>query len=346
MISVIIPIYNVQDYIEECLKSVIAQTYKNIEILCIDDCGLDNSISVVKKYMIIDSRIRLICHEENKGLGGGRNTGIKHAKGEYICFIDSDDIIDETMLEKMHAAILNYDVDAVICKIECFQNNNIWYSSSFHYLRESKSRVFNIKNNKHRLTDIYPSAWNKLYKVEIIKKYNIYFPEKLLYEDHYFFYKYFCNIDRFYFLSESLYKYRVSRENSILTTSTRREYEIYKVFDLIFPIFRKYFGKYYDRSVLKIAFRLLWERAITLNNNKDVYFYIKFLVDSRKFIFELTKDKDIFFIKNSIDEFISHNDIFYKFIFGNYIFYIFIILIKKKLKKYSFLRKIKHKLNL
>ena len=85
MISVVVPIYNVENYLDECLKSIITQTYTDIEVLCVDDCTLDNSINIVKKYMRVDPRIKLISHEENRGLGGARNTGIRFAQGEY-CF--------------------------------------------------------------------------------------------------------------------------------------------------------------------------------------------------------------------------------------------------------------------
>lgn len=102
MISVILPIYHVEEYIKQCVYSLINQTYKDIEIICINDCGLDNSITLVKELQKKDSRIRLINHDENRGLGGARNTGIKAARGEYITFIDSDDYCDKTMLEKLY----------------------------------------------------------------------------------------------------------------------------------------------------------------------------------------------------------------------------------------------------
>ncbi len=83
-VSVIVPVYNVEDYLIECLTSIINQTLKEIEIICIDDCGTDNSINILKEYAKKDDRIRIISHKENKGLGPARNTGIKESKGEYI----------------------------------------------------------------------------------------------------------------------------------------------------------------------------------------------------------------------------------------------------------------------
>ena len=94
LVSIIIPFYNVEDYIEECLKSVINQTYKNLEIICVDDCSPDNSYIIVNKYIDIDKRIKLIRHKENLGLGGARNTGLQNANGKFVYFLDSDDYIE------------------------------------------------------------------------------------------------------------------------------------------------------------------------------------------------------------------------------------------------------------
>ena len=87
MISVILPVYHVENYIEKCLQSLISQTFSDIEIICVNDCTQDNSITIVKEYQKKDPRIRLINHLENRGLGGARNTGISAAEGEYIVFI-------------------------------------------------------------------------------------------------------------------------------------------------------------------------------------------------------------------------------------------------------------------
>ncbi|MFZ7179517.1 glycosyltransferase family 2 protein [Avibacterium avium] len=345
MISVIVPIYNVEHYIAECLESIINQTYKNIEIICIDDCGLDNSISIVKKYMKLDNRITLIHHERNKGLGESRNSGIEIAKGEYIYFIDSDDKIDKEMLKDMYNAMNKYKTDAAMCDIELFYQDSSFNRtiSPFFYLENISSRIISI-NNKYKLIDINPSASNKLFKASIIKKYNIKFP-KGLYEDHYFFYNYFIHAKNIYYINKSYYKYRQQRIGSILTSSKQREHEIYQVLDSIIPLFDKNFGDNATSSIIKVYFRLLWERAWTLNNNTgNNKYFLDFLITSRKKILALSGNKN--FLKGNIDSFIPEQDFFHKIVFGKYPHNLLLFFLKRKLKKYQFFWKLKHKLKL
>lgn len=112
-ISVIIPVYNVEEYLKECLDSVINQTLKEIEIICIDDCSTDSSYSILEEYAKKDSRIVLIKNKENMGVGYNRNIGIKEAKGEYIGFIDSDDYISEDYYENLYNTAKKYNSDVV-----------------------------------------------------------------------------------------------------------------------------------------------------------------------------------------------------------------------------------------
>lgn len=100
-VSIIIPIYNVEQYLAQCLDSVINQTYKNIEIICVNDCSLDNSFRILDEYSKNDKRIKIINRENNGGLSAARNTGLDNASGKYIYFLDSDDWIDLDYIEKM-----------------------------------------------------------------------------------------------------------------------------------------------------------------------------------------------------------------------------------------------------
>ena len=113
LVSIVVPIYNVQEYIAECLYSLIRQTYRNIEIICVDDCTLDNSMYIVRQIQRIDSRIKLVTHTENRGLGGARNTGIGVATGKYIMFVDSDDTIEKNMLERLFYVQQQTNADVV-----------------------------------------------------------------------------------------------------------------------------------------------------------------------------------------------------------------------------------------
>ena len=100
-ISVIIPVYNTEKYLEQCLESVINQTYKDLEIICVNDASTDNSFDVINEYSKKDSRIKYINFETNKGVSAARNVGLEAATGDYICFIDSDDWIEQTQTETM-----------------------------------------------------------------------------------------------------------------------------------------------------------------------------------------------------------------------------------------------------
>lgn len=312
MISVIVPIYGVDHYLDECLYSIVNQTYKDIEILCIDDCTLDNSINIVKKYMRADSRIRLINHKENRGLGGGRNTGIREAKGEYIAFIDSDDVLDLKMLEKLEKAITKHDVDAVVCGAWSFgegiPETNL---TTLRYMTNLSSRVFEIADHKERLTDIWPSAWNKLYKTSIIREHHLHYPEKLLYEDHFFYYNYFKYVDSFFYINEPLYGYRSFRPGSITSTRTGREKEVYKVLNDLKPIFKSSFSpEHWEVAYAKVCFRLIWERQNLLYSS--LADWKVFCNEARKWLFEQF-DREL--LESSVDADINKTDAFYKYVF-------------------------------
>lgn len=115
LISVIIPVYNVEKYLRRCLDSVIAQTYQNFEIICVDDGSIDDSGKICDQYAVRDARIKVI-HQENQGPSAARNRGLDAAEGEYIAFVDSDDYILEDMYKKMLDKLLNYNVDLCVCQ--------------------------------------------------------------------------------------------------------------------------------------------------------------------------------------------------------------------------------------
>lgn len=312
MISVIVPIYKVEDYLDECLQSIVNQTYKDIEIICVDDCTLDNSINIVKKYMRGDSRIRLINHERNRGLGGARNTGIDNARGEYIAFVDSDDVLDLSMLEKMECAIREYDVEAVVCGIRRFiGTNEVARCSTFHTLPNPGSRIFNIADHKEQLSDIWPSAPNKLYKTSIINQHHLRYQENLLYEDHYFYYSYFTYVNSFYFIDEPLYNYRASRPGSITSTLTGREDEVYTVLDSLKGIFESSFTKErWMDTYAKICFRLTWERQFNIWGNTSEW--LKYTKKAERWLLERFPLAQL---QAAVDPSVDRMDPFYRYLF-------------------------------
>lgn len=279
MISVILPIYHVENYIEKCLQSLISQTFSDIEIICVNDCTQDNSITIVKEYQKKDSRIRLINHLENLGLGGARNTGINAAKGEYIVFVDSDDYLDSTMLEKLYRALVQSQSDAAVCAVmlDFERDHTLRPHSAFHYDILIPETKYDLIKDKEILTDMWPSAWNKIYKTSIIRQNNIFFKEKILYEDHTFFYEYFSHCSSFVYVSEPLYFYRQQRPQSITTQSVGREKEIFTILKYIEKIFNDIYAEEQSKKLFaKIAVRLVYERRWVFHtDDKGYYNYLR-----------------------------------------------------------------------
>ena len=213
-LSIIIPVYNTELYLKECLDSVINQTFKDIEIIIVNDCSPDNSEAIILEYMSKDPRIKYIKHEKNLGLGGARNTGITNAAGKWIAFVDSDDYIDlntyKTMLSLMDKHRANLGVFSVINfdDITKEETYDPFFDCDIDALTPINHQNFRkIKNS---------TTWNKMYKVSDIIDHNIAFPEHLKHEDEEFWFKYMTIVEPSIIGSnEKFYHYR-QRANSIM----------------------------------------------------------------------------------------------------------------------------------
>ena len=209
MVTVIIPVYNVEKYISKCIKSLLNQTYQNFEVLLINDGTKDNSIDKVKKIIKKDIRFKII-NKENGGQGSARNVGLKEAKGEYICFIDPDDFIEKNYIELMLKKIIKEDIDI------CITNFNM-VDEEGRVIKIVKSKYKGVYFSKERLgdflisTNFEVSPWNKMYKKKCFK--NIFFDEYLYYEDFDLMYRVIYNTNKIYFSDEILYNY-VQRDSS------------------------------------------------------------------------------------------------------------------------------------
>ncbi|MDR3162951.1 MAG: glycosyltransferase [Helicobacteraceae bacterium] len=230
MISVIIPVYNVESYIKQCLASVCSQTYKNIEIICVDDCGGDNSMSIVEKCACQDRRIKIVRHKENKGLGASRNTGIDAAKGQYIFFLDSDDYIAADasgILEKLLRCAKHTASDIVISKTRIFLED-----PEDRFLLENKQfldRYFDFELMERyvasdicaALSKISAVAWGRLFSADFLKQNEIYFiNENIVHEDEGFNIKVFSNSPTVSLIGDIGVTYR-QRKDSIMAKMTR-----------------------------------------------------------------------------------------------------------------------------
>lgn len=209
-ISVIVPIYKVEDYLRRCLDSIINQTFSNLEIILIDDDSPDNCGRICNEYAAKDDRI-IVLHQSNEGLAETRNIGIKKATSQYIVFIDSDDYIENTMIEILYNNLKKYDADISCCgHLEiypnCYEERNSEKIFCSLYSSEEALKCFMYT---HELDVV---SWNKLYKKELFD--GIYFPKGKLYEDHYTIYRLLDKADLIVYDSQPLYFY-CKRDNSI-----------------------------------------------------------------------------------------------------------------------------------
>lgn len=210
-LSLIIPFYNVEKYIEECVRSLYDQDIplEEYEVICVNDCSPDNSVDIVKRLQKEYYNLKLIEHEENKKLGGARNTGLKCAKGEYIWFVDSDDMIKPNSL----GLILKY-----------VTSNNLDF---LHFGWDEFNDVNLIESEKIQSTDIltgtelffnerfvwwknHITAWCKVYKKSFLIENNIHFAEHIMYEDNDYAFKVYEAAKRCMHISENLYQYRMN----------------------------------------------------------------------------------------------------------------------------------------
>ena len=245
-VSVIIPVFNTQDYLNECIDSVLNQTLEDIEVICINDGSSDKSWEILKDYHQTDSRVRII-DQENIGLGATRNVGLNVAQGEYILFLDSDDYLDLNTLEYTYNASKDKNLDILIFKIANFNNKTRKESHTpyfdMDFLREIvKDDIFNWSDVKDCLFDISVTSASKLFKKELLS--DIRFPEGLIFEDNLFFIKTFFKAERVYFADEYLY-YRRIRSDSITNSYYDNFTDCMDIYELIID-FIKQIGKYDD----------------------------------------------------------------------------------------------------
>lgn len=185
LVSIIVPVYNVEKYIERCFNSVEAQTYKNLECIFVDDCSPDNSRDIID-YLCKDSyKFIIVSHKENLGLSAARNTGIRRASGKYIFFLDSDDAITPNCIENLVATLRIYHNSEIIQGNvrQIPEIHNDWYDISNAQFPENCEDALNIKKMFFSFPRIPVNAWGKLIFKEFITKNNLFFMENIVNED-------------------------------------------------------------------------------------------------------------------------------------------------------------------
>jgi glycosyltransferase involved in cell wall biosynthesis len=274
-VSVIVPVYNVEQYLEKCVYSIVNQTYKNLEIILVDDGSKDDSGKICDKCATADERISVI-HKTNGGLSDARNCGIERATGKWITFIDSDDYISEYYVDELLNVVKKQNADISICdpvhvfndmkatfekntSITCFSSleavKTIWYQSSF-----------------------LPSAWGKMYKRALFD--DVRFTCRVIYEDIDIMHKIFCRAKKIVYINSKMYAY-VHRENSITTQGfSEQQFYILEICDKI-----RDFAFEHTEDVQKAA------RAYSIAGNMRIYIctprikqYVKVIDDCKSYI--------------------------------------------------------------
>lgn len=258
VISVIVPIYNVKEYLERCVESIITQTYEKMEIILVDDGSTDGCRELCDSYKNKDKRIKVI-HQENQGLSGARNAGIDIARGKYIVFIDSDDFIATSFVEKLYSICLKYNADIAIC--DYLQGNY----KEFPLYRQGNVLCLEAQDMLEKWHSVYTRietvAWNKMYKRSVFDSPKVRYPKGLLHEDVMTTHLCVYNCKRIAILKEKLYMYFV-RDNSINQTMSPK-----RIQDIIYVNEQRYLW-FLNHGYIKSAIRL---KAYTLKVYMEFY---------------------------------------------------------------------------
>lgn len=230
LVSVIIPVYNVEKYLQRCLDSVLKQTKRELEIILVNDGSTDNSLQICESYAQNDKRIKII-DQKNAGPANARNNGIKVAKGDYIGFIDSDDEVKVDFLEKLAKAAAATGAD-VICSDIIIDNGTEQKQVRNSYLR--KDKLFSADEIKNEILQKYyggfleniPSMYNKLYNLNFLKSNNILIQEsRIRAEDYWFNFEVLCKANSFFAVDYAGYIYKVAVPGSIMKSFRANQFE-------------------------------------------------------------------------------------------------------------------------
>ena len=271
-VSVIVPIYNVEKYLEKCINSLLSQTLEDIQIILVNDGSKDNSGNIAKEYEKNNKDRVIYVEKENGGLSDARNYGIKYATGDFIAFLDSDDYIEKNAYEEMYNKAIEENADYVECDFIWEFPNKIRVDKQYPY-----------KNKKEMLSFVRVVAWNKLIKRQLITDNNLEFPKGLRYEDVEFTYKLIPFINKFAYVDKPFIHY-VQREGSIANVQNERTAEIFTVLDNVIEFYKKnnIYEEYRDELEYNYARYLLCSSLKRMCKIKDKTIREKLLTESWK----------------------------------------------------------------
>lgn len=292
VISIIIPVYNTSIYLEKCLNSIHNQSFKDYEVICIDDGSSDNSLDILKKYEKILKNCKVISGQ-NKGVASVRNKGLEHACGEYIVFIDSDDFIEKDYLEKLYNESCKSNADVVICNFyRYYENLNL---SIPVLLKKSKGLYSNHSILKSLIPDIliHSYLWNKLWKKELFN--NLKFPN-IKYEDISVMCDLFYKTKKVAIINDTLYYYRIRKTSIVRNYSISTQNDYFKSYGFIrlFLKNNELYNKYklsFTLLSIKVFFVMFFINIFLINEYKDFKITLENFKSFYKFICHANSSK-------------------------------------------------------
>lgn len=273
-VSIVVPIYKVEKYLKRCIESLLNQTYKNLQIILVDDGSPDICGDICEEFALKDKRIE-VYHKENGGLSDARNYGVQYIKGQYTLFLDSDDWIVESCVETLMKNILKNKSDIVQCGFYYAYENFLLYDDRYY---EENSEIINLKNQELmkelvKNEKIKNFAWGKLYKTNLIK--TIPFEKGVLFEDVFWAHKVMKNVKKYTIVHTPLWYY-LQREDSIVSNYTVRNLDILKGLNQRHTFLIKNYPNLINES-FKIIFNTSMQHynIISKLNKKEMQIYKK-----------------------------------------------------------------------
>ena len=303
-VSVIVPVYNVEKYIDKSLKSLVSQTLEEIEIIIVNDGSTDSSKQIIDKYLEkYPTKIKYF-EKQNGGLSSARNFGLNYATGEYIAFLDSDDYVEKEMYQEMYTKAKVDNADMVECDFLweyldfdyqcglCNQSGQCSLCDNYKVAKIKKDKRRKYKDKREMMRKPRVVAWNKLIKREIIMHHEVRFPEGLIYEDLEFFYKLIPYLNKISYVEKYFIHY-IQRTGSILNSQTEKVGDIFKILDNIVQYYRSL--GIYDKYSKELKY--MYRRILLGSSMKRIL-----KLEDKKLKKELVKES---FVKMGTDTFFA-----------------------------------------
>ena len=280
-ISIVVPVYNADLYLEECLKSLVNQTLQDIEIICVNDNSKDKSLKILNKYAKNDERIKILNFEKTYGQSRARNVALESVSGKYVGFVDADDFVDLDMFEKMYKKAQNADM--VMCQAKVFDDKVKNYKDDSYFALDCfndsfAEKPFAHEDTKDFISEINVSVWNKIYRTDFLKKCGVKFQEGFIYEDLPYFYELYTQAKKVIFVKEFLYTYRVNTQNSTMMKTDKNVKDRVDMASRAYDVLKK--QKYFDEIKANVVDTILHDlvyRCLIIDSRyqKEYFFRMK-----------------------------------------------------------------------